>query len=449
MQVLPQLKLSMIILARQQGWYGASSVTKPFSVSLQFNKSPNQQSQDCHFLSGLHVIYGESGSGKSELINILADKKINKSPLFTLNDKNSNVDINVILQNPDLQIISNTIENELAFSLECNSNDTKYIRHQLEEAKNKLLFSVNTVRHPVTLSGGEKELLNISTTLLLSTGMILIDDALSFLSDQLKIKVVEQFRSKKHKENVIIWFTSDENDLKYGDTKWQLTSAELFKIKSLQLMELPKAKLQKGEISLVIERLNFHYDNKNPIFDDFSESLNNFRCLGIIGNNGSGKSTLASLLLKIEKPVSGSTNLNYTKSDNIEIGYLDQFPEKLLGIMTLEEFVRLLMSNGKLDSQHLSKIDDMLRFNNIVWEDIKDILALDLSWTTLRLALIIILSNCNYDLLILDEPTFGMGSQQKLNIQSQFIRYLQEKHLILISHDHRFIGSICDSIIKL
>ena len=439
----------MIILVQRQGWFGASSVTKSFTFTLQFKNSPKQQSKDFDFSSGLHVIYGESGVGKSELINLLADKGKYKSTLFTLKDKNNDSDINVILQNPDLQIISNTVENELAFSLECNSNNTKYIRHQLEEAKNNLLFSVDTTRHPVTLSGGEKELLNISTTLLLPTGIILIDDALSFLSDQLKRKVVEQFRSKQQSGNVIIWFTSDEEDLNYGDTKWRFALTEIFKIKLLQLQELQKAKLQNGEINLNIEKLNFYYDIENPIFNKYSESVNNFRCLGIIGNNGSGKSTLASLLLELEKPISGSININCTKNDNIKIGYLDQFPEKLLGTMTLQEFIQLLISNSKLVNQQFDKIFKMLHNNNIAWDDIKDILALDLSWTTLRLSLIIILSNCNYDLIILDEPTFGMGSQQKLNLHSLFNNYLKEKHLILISHDHRFIESICDSIIKL
>jgi energy-coupling factor transport system ATP-binding protein len=424
-------------------------VTNPFSFSLQFKNSPNQQFQNHGFSSGLNVIYGESSVGKSDLINLLSDKGQYKSALFKIEKIIRQKEIKVILQNPDLQIISNTIENELAFSLECNSNNTNFIKQQLDEAKNKLLFRVNPDRHPVTLSGGEKELLNISTTFLLPNNIILIDDALSFLSDQLKRKVVEQFFTMHQKESVIIWFTSDESDLKYGNTKWKLTPLELSKISLLHLTELPKTNLKKGEINLEIDKLNFHYNVENPIFNDFSESVNNFRCLGIVGNNGCGKSTLASLLLKLEKPISGSIKLKSANINDIEIGYLDQFPEKLLGIMTLNDFVNLLIINEKLDRSQLSEINSKLRLNNIAWEKIKDILALDLSWTTLRIVLIIILSNCNYELLILDEPTFGMGSQQKLNLYSQFISYLEEKHLLLISHDHKYISSICDSIIKL
>ncbi len=439
----------MIISAQLPGLCGVSFVTSSFSFSFQFKNSPNQQFQDHSFSSGLHVIYGESGVGKSELINLLADEGQYRSASFIIENINRQEDMKIILQNPDLQILRNTIENELAFSLECNSNNSNFIKQQLDHAKNKLLFSANTDRHPVTLSGGEKELLNISTTFLLPNSIILIDDALSFLSNRMKRKVVDKFFKKKQNEHVIIWFTSDESDLIYGDTKWELTPSKLSKIRLLHLNELPLPNLQIGEFNLEIDRLNFYYDSKNPIFSDFSEFVNNFRCLGIIGNNGCGKSTLASLLLKLEKPISGSIKINCTNIKDIEIGYLDQFPEKLLGVKTLENFIQLLIINEKLDSSKLSEINSKLRLNNIVWENIKDILALDLSWTTLRIALIIILSNCNYDLLILDEPTFGMGSQQKLNLYRHFISYLERKHLILISHDQKYISSICDSLIKL
>ena len=138
----------MIILVRQLGLCGVSSVTNSFSFSLQFQNSTNQQCQDYKFSPGLHVIYGESGVGKSELINLLTTVEYDNSTLFDIDRINNQKDVKVILQNPDLQIISNTIENELAFSLECNSNDTKVIRHQLDDAKNKLLFSINTDRHP-------------------------------------------------------------------------------------------------------------------------------------------------------------------------------------------------------------------------------------------------------------------------------------------------------------
>ncbi len=252
----------MIILGRLPGLCGVSFVTEPFSFSLHIKKFKHVESQDYLFSSGLHVIYGESGVGKSELITLLVSKEQDKSALFSIDKINSQKDIKVILQNPDLQIISNTIENELAFSLECNSNDTNFIKHQLDDAKNKLLFSVNTERHPVTLSGGEKELLNISTTFLLSNSVILIDDALSFLSDQMKRKIVDKFFLQQQNKNIIIWFTSDESDLKYGNTKFELTPSEFTKIGSFQLNELPKANLQKGELNLEIDKLSLDYENK-------------------------------------------------------------------------------------------------------------------------------------------------------------------------------------------
>ena len=65
------------------------------------------------------------------------------------------------------------------------------------------------------------------------------------------------------------------------------------------------------------------------------------------------------------------------------------------------------------------------------------------------MSLIIILSHCNYDLLILDEPTFGFGWEQKEVLSKLFRETLIQKHLILISHDMSFFMAHCDQIYDL
>ena len=415
-----------------------------FSLPIHLNNNDIENRSWTEFKQGLHVIYGESNVGKTELINELA-KPHKQNP----NSLNNKIKVRVVLQNPDLQIVSNSIQNELAFNLECNSNNSDNIQLALKKLKQNLMLSVDVDRHPVTLSGGEKELLNITTSLSTSIDVILIDDALSFLSKETKDNVVNNLIINYIDDLIILWFTSDENDLQYSNSKWLMTYTSISKIKDSTIHKIPKVKLKTGNANLDINSLNYFYEKENKIFTNYSEIINGFRCLGIVGNNGAGKSTLASLIFGIDKPQSGSIDLSINSISDIKIGYVDQFPEKLLGIMTLSEFISLLINNNLLNIIKKGEIVNSLKMFEIDWDTIKNTLAMDLSWSVIRFSLIIILANCNYDILILDEPTFGMGTNQKIQLQSYFNRYLEEKHLILISHDNRFINSLCDSTIKL
>ena len=53
------------------------------------------------------------------------------------------------------------------------------------------------------------------------------------------------------------------------------------------------------------------------------------------------------------------------------------------------------------------------------------------------------------EVLILDEPTFGLGWEQKLILSRFFQEILHQKHLILISHDSTFVYAHCDQIYDL
>lgn len=416
-----------------------------FSFTIKYSNKKTIFNQKIVFSSGLNLIYGESGVGKSELGYLLSGLSSSAQSRFEIIDQSIESDIHLVPQNPDQQIIGNSILNELSFNLESLYRNSIDIENELETLIKELLFDVDLERHPATLSGGEKELLNIATARSLQQHVLILDDSLSFLSNKMKSKVVE----KLIKDNLIIlWFTSDCNDLEYSTSIWEMTANSIQKIQKIPGSNIQKAKLIDGEIGLQASYLNFAY-NSNEVFSDLNISMEQFRCLGFVGENGCGKSTLASLLLDVEKPRIGSIDLIGNNNKLINIGFLDQFPERLIGINTIDEFVAKLRVNNILNELQIPVIIQDLEKLNIGWENINSIPGNRLSWTELRIALIGILANCNYDVLILDEPTFGMGQNQKNKIRSYLIRYLEKKHLILISHDKFFLESMCDEIVEL
>ena len=90
-----------------------------------------------------------------------------------------------------------------------------------------------------------------------------------------------------------------------------------------------------------------------------------------------------------------------------------------------------------------------MKRNQIKWDLIKNKSSYDIPWSMWRIALIIILTHCEFDLLILDEPTFGLGWTQKVNLLQYLQRYLKQKHIIVISHDIEFVQSICNVVLSL
>ena len=131
------------------------------------------------------------------------------------------------------------------------------------------------------------------------------------------------------------------------------------------------------------------------------------------------------------------------------IAMLDQFPERMIGPESLENFISELITNEKLNPYLMKMCINKLKSSQINWDIIKNESTINIPWSTLRMAIIIILSYCNYDVLILDEPTFGMGIKQKVLLSKFLKEVISNKYLILISHDVYFIESHCDHIYDL
>ncbi len=407
-----------------------------FETSLAFNK-------------GLHVIYGESGVGKSNFLRQLTSSK-SKSENFVISSIKGANDVQKIFQNPDTQIVSSTIKGEMLFSVECNENDQNVINKKRNEIESSMFFNCDISRHPATLSGGEKEMLNILTAFSIDPTVVLIDDGLSFLSDDWKAKVVNYIKDKIQNKNcIVMWMTSDYRDVKFGDTAWELSLDTLIPWQS----EKPPAEKivfnnNENFLNITFDQVSFNYDREKKIFNSFDQTFVDFRALGITGSNGSGKTTLAKILLEIELPQSGTTSLSI-KGKDVSVAYLEQFPEKMISAYSLNNFVQRLIDAEKLDPLKVNHAIKNLHHFQIEWDRIKNYNALQIPWSTLRLALMILFTNCKYDLLVLDEPTYGLGRDQVLNLSRHLKLIANNKYLLIISHDTDFIYTFCDRVFDL
>ena len=423
-------------------------MTKQLSFSITYEKFGD--SKKIKIPNGFHVVYGESGSGKTQFIKSLAGLKIANYQNFSIHSVSAPELVQIVFQNPETQILSHTIESELAFGLECQTTNSTILQNLLEKLKSQLPFVDNWQRHPASLSGGQMEMLNIVTALSTKPELLLIDDGLSYLNQNLKEYWINFIKREISSSCTVIWFTSDYNDLTFGDISWMLSLSDFSKISSLPFENLSYSyKHLRGRLRLVIDNISFAYeDSHSPVIKNWSCDINQARSIGLIGENGKGKTTLSKLITKILSLQSGFIDISID-GNRPSIAMLDQFPERMIGPESLENFISELITNEKLNPHLMKMCINKLKSSQINWDIIKNESTINIPWSTLRMAIIIILSYCNYDVLILDEPTFGMGIKQKVLLSKFLKEVISNKYLILISHDVYFIESHCDHIYNL
>ena len=150
-------------------------------AQLTFEKFTHEP-QTIVFTQGLNIIYGESGTGKSTILDIVQKEKNVTKQNFEMCLESHSFEVYRIYQNPDHQIIASTIGSEITFSGECRQLEPEKLEAMLNDGLAVLPDYIDPKMNPSYLSGGEKEQLNIVTAIDINSEVLLIDDSLSFLS---------------------------------------------------------------------------------------------------------------------------------------------------------------------------------------------------------------------------------------------------------------------------
>lgn len=138
------------------------------------------------------VLCGKSGCGKSTLLRHLKKNLIpygqfegevlyDGKEIASLDDRLNAAEIGFVQQNPDNQIVTDKVWHELAFGLESLGLDNKTIKRRVAEMAS--FFDIQTwFRKSVSeLSGGQKQLLNLASIMVMQPKVLILDEPTSQL----------------------------------------------------------------------------------------------------------------------------------------------------------------------------------------------------------------------------------------------------------------------------
>ncbi len=144
-------------------------------------------------------IMGSNGSGKTTLARCLNGLLLPSEGSVQVHgwssaDPEENMKIRAVVgmvfQNPDNQIVSTTVEREVAFGLENLGIPHEKMRPIVEEKLRQFNLERYRYRSPHTLSGGEKQLLALASVLAMKPQYVIFDEPTSLLDPIWREKIL-------------------------------------------------------------------------------------------------------------------------------------------------------------------------------------------------------------------------------------------------------------------
>ena len=218
-------------------------------------------------------IIGKNGSGKSTLAKLLAGlifQQEGNIKIFGYDTKNKKdllkirKLIGIIFQNPESQIITTSVFDEVVFGLENLATPRKNIKEIAEKSLKSVSLLEYKDRLTYQLSGGEKQRLAIASVLAMGTEVLIFDEATSMLDPVGKKEVLKLMKELNSQGKTIIHITHDRNDileasevilLSKGEIKYQGNPYKIFEDDEFNPFVI--------KIKNILEKNNIKVDDKN------------------------------------------------------------------------------------------------------------------------------------------------------------------------------------------
>ncbi len=164
------------------------------------------------------AVLGSNGSGKSTLARILNAILSPTSGRILLDGKVENdvyrtrSMIGLVLQDPDTQIVADTVEDDVAFGPENLGLDSPEIQRRVKESLGLCGIEDLSTASPNRLSGGQKQLVAIAGVLALGPRCLVLDEATSMLDPEGRKMVLSAIKDLNRKGVAVVMMTHDPEE---------------------------------------------------------------------------------------------------------------------------------------------------------------------------------------------------------------------------------------------
>ena len=474
------------------------------SLTFFYPEEPAPVIQDLSLTVGrgeFLVLCGPSGCGKTTLLrqfkSVMAPhgRKTGEilfegQPLDSLDQREQSSRIGFVQQSPENQIVTDKVWHELAFGLESLGYDTPTIRRRVAEMAS--FFGIQTwfYKNVTELSGGQKQLLNLASIMVMQPSVLILDEPTSQLdpiaaSDFLAVlgKINRELGTSiiltEHRlEDAFPLATRvavmDKGELlcagtpvevgmalKNADHGMFLAMPAAMRIWAASergsapcpitvrdgrdwlerfagqhtFAPLPEQKLYTypNEITIQAEEVWFRYEKDLPdVVKGLSLKVQKGEFLALLGGNGTGKTSTLRLLSGQRKPYRGEVKLSGSA------GVLPQDPQTLFVKKTIrEDLMELLRERKVLEFDRMARLSRVVSLCRL--EALLDRHPYDLSGGEQQRAALAKVLLLNPDILLLDEPTKGLDAEFK-QVLAEILQTLLHRGVtvLMVSHDIEF-----------
>ena len=387
--------------------------------------------------------------------------------------------VGLMFQNPDDQIFSTTVADEVGFALENMGMERDMIRRRIAETLTWVGLAGRENGSVHALSGGERQRLALAAVLAVRPRLLALDEPISQMDPRGAMELLAVLQKLNREQGITIVVVEHRLHevmplcrrvlvMEEGEICWQGTRQEAFRDPNVFLrlgLRIPQpvhichnlgltalgatvedavrdirlaypdcaavlpaepenlAEPAPSNLAVSIRDLEFRYDaNGRKILDGINLTVPRGQFVALMGNNGAGKSTLLQHICGLLKPQSGRVEVlgRQVKSLERRVGMVMQNPDLMLFNSTVAEEITFGIRKGTAPNCENDEWRILLDQTGLTGLEDRFPLALS-QGQRVRVAIASLLA-CRPEVLLLDEPTTG----QDLGHIDDIIALLQE-----------------------